>query len=116
MEIHKIYKPITALPFRNNENYVEFEPCDALKPYIRCFGGTRRVTRQEKSDVVVKEIEKQLFDVTDMYQLIPKVEKVLLKYFNDRHINQAVLQAVSKIVVSTAHVARLCGMCCAKIG
>ncbi|MDE6747486.1 MAG: helix-turn-helix domain-containing protein [Lachnospiraceae bacterium] len=190
MELHKIYRPITAMPFRNNENYMEFEPCDALKPYIRCFWGTKNVTKQEKSDIVVKEIvtpdtcadiiftvdftnnkiesvfgaigyktlswysinnenktifsfairfyawgvvafaeesvkntknvffdveyhfpkikkeiEKLLFDVTDMYHLIPKVEKVLLKYFNDKHKNPTVLQAVSNIVVNKGNLA-----------
>lgn len=183
MELHKIYRPITATPFRKNESYMEFEPCDALKPYIRCFWGTKKVTDQEKSDVIVKEvvtpdtcadliftvdftnnaiesvfaaigdrtlnwysvykenkrifsfairfyawgvsafaeeslnhtknnlldmgyhfpkikneIEKQLFDVTNIDQLIPKVEKVLLKHFSDRHRNQVVLQAISRIV------------------
>lgn len=185
MEIYKIYRPITAYPFRNNEHYMEFEPCDALKPYIRCFWGTRKVARQEKSDVAIKqivtpdtcadiiytvdftnnkiesvfgaigdrtlvlqgennedrmvfyfairfyawgvtafaeesvkntknllmdvgyhfpkikkEIEKQLFDVRDIYQLIPKVEKVLLKCLNDRHKNQAVIQAVGNIILN----------------
>lgn len=56
VELHNIYKPITATPFRSCENYMEFEPCNALKPYIRCFWGTRRAVRQKKSDAAVKEI------------------------------------------------------------
>ncbi len=38
--LDKIYRPITACPFQNNETYCEVEPCEALKPYIRCFWGT----------------------------------------------------------------------------
>lgn len=29
-----------AQPFRNNDAYIEIEPCEALKPYICCFWGT----------------------------------------------------------------------------
>lgn len=35
-----IYRPITASPFTGDETYREIPPCDALKPYIRCFWGT----------------------------------------------------------------------------
>lgn len=55
-ELYKLYRPITAAPFKSNEHYMEFEPCDGLKPYIRCFWGTRRAVKQEKSNVVLKEI------------------------------------------------------------
>lgn len=34
------YHPITAAPFQADETYREYAPCDALKPYIRCFWGT----------------------------------------------------------------------------
>lgn len=40
LELSDIYIPITSAPFRNNSEYCEIEPCDALKPYIRCFWGT----------------------------------------------------------------------------
>lgn len=43
--IHKLYKsynPITATPFQCTEEYMEFVPCDALKPYIRCFWGSKK--------------------------------------------------------------------------
>ncbi len=36
------YLPITAAPFERNETYSETAPCDALRPYIRCFWGTPR--------------------------------------------------------------------------
>lgn len=183
MELHKIYNPITATPFKCTEDYMEFEPCDALKPYIRCFWGSGKVVTQEERyvdvmDIVIpdtcmdiiftadftnnkiysrfcgiddrafivhndrkekktfflfairfyawgasmfseesmkntknvffdtgyhfsgikKEIEKQLFNVTDIYHLIPIVEKTLLNHFNDRYKNQTMLQAVSKIL------------------
>lgn len=40
LELSDIYIPITSAPFRNNSEYCEIEPCEALKPYIRCFWGT----------------------------------------------------------------------------
>lgn len=42
MNFHKFYKPLTATPFKKDDSYMEFEPCDALKPYIRCFWGTKK--------------------------------------------------------------------------
>lgn len=183
MELYQIYRPITAAPFRNCESYMEFEPCDALKPYVRCFWGTRRTVKQENSGMVEKqvvtpdtcmdiifmadltnnkmestfhgiddrtfavhnisnmdrtffefairfyawgaaafakesmrdtknaffdvgyhfaeikkEIERQLFDVTDIYQMISVAEKVLIKCLSGKQKNQAVLQAVHKIL------------------
>lgn len=183
MTLHKIYNPITAAPFKRTEHYMEFEPCEALKPYIRCFWGTRMAVAQEASSVEVKEIvipdtcmdiiftadftnnkiesrfcgiddrtfiahdigrvkrtyflfairfyawgvsmfseesmretknaffdagyhfsgikkeiEKRMFDVINIYQLIPAVEKILLSHFNDRYKNHIVLQAASKIL------------------
>ena len=189
VELYNIYRPITATPFKNNEYYMEFAPCNALKPYIRCFWGTRRAVKQEKSDVVVKEIvipdtcmdiiftvdftnnkiestfhgiddrtfaiysvsnenkttftfairfyawgvsafteesmrdtrnasfdvgyhfskikkeiENQLFDVADMYQLVSVVEKVLLKRLRDRYKNHTVLQAIYKIIENKGNI------------
>lgn len=40
------YHPITADPFQRNENYAETAPCNALKPYIRCFWGTPEPVRR----------------------------------------------------------------------
>lgn len=40
MDFYKKYRPLTAAPFRQDAGYAEFEPCEALKPYIRCFWGT----------------------------------------------------------------------------
>lgn len=51
MELYQIYNPITASPFACNESYMEFVPCDALKPYVRCFWGTRRPVKQLKTDI-----------------------------------------------------------------
>lgn len=183
MELHKIYHPITATPFKCTEEYMEFEPCDALKPYIRCFWGSRNIVMQEESpedvigivtpdtcmDIIFttdftnnkiynrfcgiddrtiimheknkekratcvfairfyawgvpmfaeesmrntknnffdadyhfprikREIEKRLFDVTDINQLIPIAENLLINRFNDRNKNPIVFQAASKIL------------------
>lgn len=40
--ITNIYRPITATPFQRDETYFEILPCDALKPYIRCFWGSEK--------------------------------------------------------------------------
>lgn len=36
----KMYYPLTSVPFEKNATYTEVIPCDALKPYIRCFWGS----------------------------------------------------------------------------
>lgn len=162
---------------------MEFEPCDALKPYIRCFWGSTKTVVQEENhtdtiDIVIPdtcmdiiftvdfthnkikssfcgiddrtfanqnehrekkiffrfairfyawgasmfaeesmkntknaffdpeyhfsqikmEIEKRLFDVNDIRQLIPIAEKVLLDHFRENHQNPIVFQAVSRIL------------------
>ena len=51
VEFHKIYKPLTAVPFRKDSTYAEYEPCEALRPYVRCFWGTcEKVSRQRETD------------------------------------------------------------------
>lgn len=42
MDFHKIYMPITASPFAHDKSYTEIEPCEALKPYVRCFWGSEK--------------------------------------------------------------------------
>lgn len=44
------YRPITGSPFRSNEAYREIAPCDALKPFIRCFWGTEMPAAADKSE------------------------------------------------------------------
>ena len=56
MKLFQIYNPITATPFARNDNYMEFEPCDALKPYIKCFWGTKNPVKQLKSDISIKGV------------------------------------------------------------
>lgn len=46
MNNFKNYTPITAMPYRHCDSYVEIEPCAALKPYIRCFWGSRDIYTQ----------------------------------------------------------------------
>lgn len=38
--LDKIYTPLTASPYRQSKFHIEIPPCDALKPYVRCFWGT----------------------------------------------------------------------------
>lgn len=42
-----LYRPITATPFERSAAYMELAPCDALKPYIRCFWGTPEPIRAD---------------------------------------------------------------------
>ncbi|MDE6761037.1 MAG: helix-turn-helix domain-containing protein [Lachnospiraceae bacterium] len=50
------YHPITATPFAHNESYMEFAPCEALKPYIKCFWGTKEPYRHRKTDIPTRGI------------------------------------------------------------
>ncbi len=36
-----MYCPITGEPFRDSNEYCEVAPCEALRPYVRCFWGTK---------------------------------------------------------------------------
>lgn len=56
MNLHQIYHPITATPFLCDESYGEFEPCEALKPYIRCFWGSRMPYKKRKTDIVTRKM------------------------------------------------------------
>ncbi len=53
MELNRIYRPITSTPFKSNKSYMEFEPCAALMPYVRCFWGTSEPIRQNIEDTLV---------------------------------------------------------------
>lgn len=39
MKPNKLYQPLTATPFKRCATYKEIEPCEILRPYIRCFWG-----------------------------------------------------------------------------
>lgn len=39
-ELDKIFTPVTSNPIQSG-NHIEIEPCEALKPYIKCFWGSR---------------------------------------------------------------------------
>lgn len=56
MDFHHIYKPITAAPFISDKSHVEIEPCDALKPYIRCFWGSENSYVEDKADMMVGKL------------------------------------------------------------
>lgn len=188
MELYQLYNPITATPFQQDQEYQEFEPCDALKPFIRCFWGTKEPIMKKVSDTsttgivtpdtcmdiiytvdfthnklnntfcgidertfqthnfcledkmafsfairfyawgvpmfseesmrtvknasfdvgyhfskIKKEIEPLLFNVTDMRQLIPQVEQILLKHLKERH-NQNVLESIYYILLHKGNI------------
>lgn len=54
--LYEKYYPITATPFRHGDAYMELAPCDALKPYIRCFWGTRVPIQKSRADVSVLDV------------------------------------------------------------
>ncbi len=55
-EINYLYNPITATPFRNDSTYFEIMPCQSLRPYIRCFWGTKRPVANIKNDIITDEL------------------------------------------------------------
>lgn len=55
MNLSQIYHPITATPF-NTEHYMEYEPCEELKPYIRCFWGTKTPYIQRETNIYKRSI------------------------------------------------------------
>ena len=55
---------------------------------------------------VKREMEQYLFDVSDICQLIPVAEKILLNRLNERHQNQTVFQAVARILEKRGNLLR----------
>ena len=53
---NSLYKPITAAPFRTDSSYTEIIPCKSLKPYIRCFWGTKGPITKAKNDIFSEEL------------------------------------------------------------
>jgi AraC-like DNA-binding protein len=53
--ISKYYTPLTANPFVMNDTYMEIAPCDELKPYIRCFWGTKKPIQNQNNKVIRQE-------------------------------------------------------------
>lgn len=39
-KLYSMYYPITSLPGMHTKSHIEIPPCEALRPYIRCFWGT----------------------------------------------------------------------------
>ncbi|MBD5471466.1 MAG: helix-turn-helix domain-containing protein [Lachnospiraceae bacterium] len=56
MDFHKIYKPITAAPFTHDKSYTEIEPCEALKPYIRCFWGSEKPYKEGPAEELANKL------------------------------------------------------------
>jgi hypothetical protein len=55
MNLSQIYHPITATPF-NTEYYIEYEPCEELKPYIRCFWENKSSYLQTETNISKRSI------------------------------------------------------------
>lgn len=51
LDLHHLYNPITAAPFLDNEAYTEYGPCEALKPYVRCYWGSRMPYKRGKQNI-----------------------------------------------------------------
>lgn len=56
MQLHKIYNPITSTPFACCESYREFLPCEALRPYVKCFWGSEKPYRQARTTEPLRSI------------------------------------------------------------
>ena len=50
MEFYQVYQPLTSSPLSWDDTHREYEPCDALKPYIRCFWGSQRPYTETAKD------------------------------------------------------------------
>lgn len=37
LKFHRFYHPLTARPYLSDSIYTEYQPCEALRPYIACF-------------------------------------------------------------------------------
>ena len=64
-----MYHPITGTPFQSDETYMEWAPCNALKPYIRCFWGTKQPVHGGKKEgqqgiVIPDTCMDVIFDIT----------------------------------------------------
>lgn len=69
---HKIpYHPLTATPFKRNMSYTELDPCQELRPYIRCYWGTERTFIQGENDRAPEMV-------------IPDTCADIIYYINDR--------------------------------
>lgn len=47
LTLDKKYMPLTASPYRRDKFHIEIPPCDALKPYVRCFWGTEGISHDD---------------------------------------------------------------------
>lgn len=56
MDFHKIYRPITAAPFAHDKSYMEIEPCEALKPYVRCFWGSEKPYKEDPAEELANKL------------------------------------------------------------
>lgn len=51
MKFNDIYNPVTALPFQCDDTYIEIKPCPELRPYIKCFWGSKAPYKKLKTDI-----------------------------------------------------------------
>lgn len=56
LKFHTIYNPLTSVPFDKSDAYMEFAPCDALKPFIKCFWGTAKPIMNRVTDKPLERI------------------------------------------------------------
>lgn len=56
LSFHEIYHPLTSRPYLSDYRYIEYQACEALRPYIACYWvtGEPKITRlRESSEVLV---------------------------------------------------------------
>lgn len=56
MNFHNFYTTATAAPFLCDKSYVEIEPCSELKPYIKCFWGSKKPYKKIKTDIPTQSL------------------------------------------------------------
>lgn len=50
------FEPLTASPFVWDHSYIELAPCTALRPYVRCFWGSREPYKEKGTDAAVHRL------------------------------------------------------------
>lgn len=55
LNMSKYYTPITANPYAVNDTYMEIAPCDELKPFIRCFWGTKKPIQNQINEIISQD-------------------------------------------------------------
>ena len=102
-----MFMPITSAPFQSDVAYCEILPCDALKPYIRCFWGTYRPVsvnpNQDNSSLVIPDACMDMLFRTDY------TNNTSIDYFCNLDLNSFWSSGLKNTVLTSTFGIRLYG-------